>query len=699
MHDTLLKKIRYAHNQRIYINFEAIFSDESDNFVSPSEPKSGEPVIISLRTEQDNADSVFLYICRNDTETLSMPMVKIRSEGLFDWYAAEISAEKLSYYFIIKRGDQKYYFNKLGLYPELNNSYNFMIIPDFISPSWAKGAVMYQIYVDRFRNGNRANDVKNNEYLYLGKAATHAQSWDQPVPLEDYCNFYGGDLQGIMEKLGYLASLGVEVIYLNPIFVSPSNHKYDTQDYDYVDPHIAVIVMDAGEPLKYEKFHNRYATMYIARTTNLVNLIASNQLLARMIDLAHKKGIKVILDGVFNHCGAFNKWMDREHFYSGKGYQIGAYREKNSPYHYYFKWYDSNWPNNDCYDSWWGFDNHPKLNYEASEELYNYIINIGKKWVSPPYNADGWRLDVAADLGSNESFNHKFWKDFRKAVKDANPNAIIIAEHYGDPKNWLQGDEWDTVMNYDAFMEPITWFLTGMEKHSEAFDNSKLCNAMAFEGSMRYYMARMNIHALQMAMNELSNHDHSRFLTRTNMTVGRLHTMGSDSAEKNINIGIMMEAIVFQMTWPGNPTIYYGDEAGLAGWTDPDNRRPYPWGNENKTIMNFHKACIMVRKAHPMLRTGSVMFLYNDYGIISYGRWNKDDHIAVILNNNNTERTLNIPVWKMECGLNTKMKALLSSSETTWMRTESVYEVRDGILAVSVGAYGSLILVQVKNTD
>jgi len=617
MYEKLIKKIEYANHLRGYINMEAVFSDESENFISPAEPKTGEPANIRLRTERDNVDGVFLHVCRKNGDIQSVPMSKIYTEGFFDWFATEITAEKFTYYFTVIKQDRVYYFNKLGLYPELDSSYNFMVIPDFFTPGWAKGAVMYQIFIDRFRNGCRGNDVVSNEYTYLGKAAAHVEDWNQPVPLEDFCSFYGGDLQGIMEKMDYLKDLGVEALYLTPIFVSPSNHKYDTQDYDYVDPHIAIIGKEEGEPLRYEKFSNRYATMCMSRTTDPENLNASNRLLAAMIELAHKKGIKVIVDGVFNHCGAFNKWMDKENFYSGKGYPVGAYRDENSPYHNYFKWYDSNWPNNDCYDSWWGFDNHPKLNYEASKELYEYILHVGKKWVSPPYNADGWRLDVAADLGGSDAFNHKFWKDFRKSVKAANPEAIILAEFYGDPKNWLQGDEWDTIMNYNAFMEPITWFLTGMEKHSESFDSSKLSNAMAFEGSMRYYMARMNVHALQMAMNELSNHDHSRFLTRTNMTVGRLHTMGAEAADRNLNIGIMLEAVVFQMTWPGNPTVYYGDEAGLTGWTDPDNRRPYPWGRENRTLQEFHKACIVMRKAHPMLRTGSVLFLHNDYGIIS----------------------------------------------------------------------------------
>ena len=143
----------------------------------------------------------------------------------------------------------------------------------------------------------------------------------------------------------------------------------------------------------------------------------------------------------------------------------------------------------------------PKLNYEGSKKLYEYILNIGRKWVSPPYNADGWRLDVAADLGHSEEFNHQFWRDFRTAVKDANPNAIILAEHYGDPGSWLTGDQWDTVMNYDAFMEPVTWFLTGMEKHSDEFIGDLLGNADSFKGAMEHHMTRFHTNSLQVAMN------------------------------------------------------------------------------------------------------------------------------------------------------------------------------------------------------
>ena len=179
--------------------------------------------------------------------------------------------------------------------------------------------------------------------------------------------------------------------------------------------------------------------------------------------------MRVILDGVFNHCGSFNKWLDRERIYAmDPSYEKGAFIEEESPYHTFFKFYEEGeWPYNTCYNGWWGHDTLPKLNYEESEKLVRYIMRIARKWVSPPYNVDGWRLDVAADLGFSQEFNHKFWEEFRRNVKEANPDAIILAEHYGDPTPWISGGQWDTVMNYDAFMEPVSWFVTGVDKHSD----------------------------------------------------------------------------------------------------------------------------------------------------------------------------------------------------------------------------------------
>ena len=213
--------------------------------------------------------------------------------------------------------------------------------------------------------------------------------------------------------------------------------------------------------------------------------------------------------------------------------------------------------------------------------------------------------------------NHQFWKDFKIAVKNANPDALILAEHYGDPSSWLQGDEWDSIMNYDAFMEPITWFLTGMQKHSDDYREDLHGNAGVFWDTMRHNMANFTMPSLFSAMNELSNHDHSRFLTRTNKKVGRTDTLGPDAANHNIKKEVFREAVVMQMTWPGSPTIYYGDEAGLCGFTDPDNRRTYPWGEEDLELINLHKEMIRIHKNNFELRRGSLKELYGDEAVIT----------------------------------------------------------------------------------
>nr|MCR5154940.1 alpha-glycosidase [Lachnospiraceae bacterium] len=385
---------------------------------------------------------------------------------------------------------------------------------------------------------------------------------------------------------------------------------------------------------------------YSVRTTRKENLEASDAFFANLTKEIHKRGMKVIIDGVFNHCGSFHKWMNREGLYKEKdGYPKGAYESKDSPYRKFFRFDDDNNP--DSYEAWWGFKTLPKLNYEGSEELCEYICGIGAKWVSEPYNVDGWRLDVAADLGHSEDFNHNFWKKFRKAVKKANPNAVILAEHYGDASAWLKGDEWDTVMNYDAFMEPVTWFLTGMEKHSDEFRSDALNNEEMFINSMKENMARFQGPSLYCAMNELSNHDHSRFLTRTNRKVGRLAELGEGAASEGINKDVFTEAVVMQMTWPGAPTLYYGDEAGLCGFTDPDNRRPYPWGKEDAGILQVHKDLIEIHRAYTVLKNGAFVILHCEHGILSYGRFNSEEQIFVVINNNDFERNVSFSLDKL----------------------------------------------------
>ena len=269
---------------------------------------------------------------------------------------------------------------------------------------------------------------------------------------------------------------------------------------------------------------------------------------------------------------------------------------------------------------------------------------------------------------------------------------MILAEHYGDPKAWLLGDQWDTVMNYDAFMEPITWFLTGVEKHSDEFRGDLLGNPDAFTGALRHHMSRFNQNSLEIAMNELSNHDHSRFLTRTNRRVGRIHTMGPEAAEENINKGVFREAVVFQMTWPGAPTIYYGDEAGLCGWTDPDNRRGYPWGREDQDLIQFHRDIIRVHKSSEALMKGSVMFLHGTYKVVSYGRFLPGEAVVVILNNDYETQELNLHVRRLGIRDGAVMKTCITTTESGYSMEESEYTVANNKLKIKVSPISAVVL-------
>lgn len=552
---------------------------------------------------------------------------------------------------------------------------------------------MYQIYVDRFYNGDPSNDVLTDEYRYIGANTVKVEDWNKYPDAMGVREFYGGDLQGVLDKMDYLQDLGIDVIYFNPLFVSPSNHKYDIQDYDYIDPHFGKIVMDEGELLQPGQ-ENRFATRYINRVSNKANLEASNELFAEVVKEAHRRGMKVILDGVFNHCGSFNKWMDRERIYENEeGYEKGAYVEEGSPYHNYFSFHHrDSWPYNQSYDGWWGHDTLPKLNYEGSKDLFEYIMHIARKWVSPPYNVDGWRLDVAADLGHSPEYNHYFWKEFYKTVKRANPDAIVLAEHYGNSREWLNGKEWDSIMNYDAFMEPVTWFLTGMQKHSDDFREDMLGNADSFWDSMRYNGANMTMPSLYMAMNELSNHDHSRFLTRTNHFVGRTNSHGPEAANNNVNKAVLREAVVIQMTWPGAPTIYYGDEAGVTGFTDPDNRRTYPWGREDKELIRFHKDMIAIHKGNREFLAGSLKYMEGGHNVIGYGRFNKEEQSVILVNNNDYEITKELSVWYLGIPKTGTMKRLMLTTWEGYTTEEAEYPIESGRVKVTMPPVSAIVL-------
>lgn len=617
------------------MNKEAIFSDGTKQFRNPTQIEPYGTVVLRIRVSRE--DNVDIYL---KTDKSCVSMQRSSEQGLFCYYEASLTLERepVRYYYILRSNEGVFSYDRMGLCDGEQSMRPFCMVPGFTVPDWMQGAVMYQIFVDRFRNGNSDNDVCDGEYPYINQPVSFVQDWNRPPETLDVANFYGGDLQGVYEKLDYLKSLGVEVLYFNPIFESPSNHKYDTKDYDYIDSHLAV--KDDGQ--------------------------ASNEYFASFMGKAHEMGFKVIIDGVFNHCGSFHKWMETKKDY--------------------FNFYEDG-----SYEGWWGFDTLPKLNYEGSKQLEEEVLQIGAKWLSPPYNVDGWRLDVAADLGHSKEYNHYFWKSFRKAVKTANPQAVILAEHYGDAREWLQGDEWDTLMNYDAFMDPVTDFFTGMEKHSDAYNEAVLGDGVLFENRMKEAMTMYMTPSLYRSMNQLSNHDHSRFLTRTNHVVGRAAVVGSEKASEGIQKCVLRQATLLQMTWPGAPTLYYGDEVGVVGFTDPDSRRTYPWGNEDKELLSFFRDVIFLHKSYSVLKDGALIFLDCGSGYISYARFNDNTCVVVAFNAKRETIELSLPVWKAGVAPKSKMRRIFLTQGNGYSILMKETDINSGYLSVSLGPNGGIV--------
>ena len=666
----------------------ALFSDGTTEYVTPQEPGINQPVQIRIRSKSCGVKRIFLL-----HEMDKIEMEKLESVSGYEYYevAVVLGEKPFQYLFLVEGELETYYYDRLGVTNHARRDKYFTIVPGFSTPDWAKGAVMYQIFPDRFCNGDWENDAEAGEYIYLNKRNTFADVWNKYPKPGAVGEFYGGDLSGIIQKLDYLQNLGIEAIYLNPIFVSPSNHKYDVQDYDYVDPHLGKRIKREGELLGKAEIDNRNASRYVSSTTDIKNLEASNDLLIELIKQAHQREIRVILDGVFNHCGSFHKWMDKELFYArGEGYLPGAYVSTESPYRNFFKFKKDN-----TYEGWWGYETLPKLNYEGSLELEKEILRIAAKWVSPPFCADGWRLDVAADLGHSVEYNHGFWKKFRKVVKEANPEAIILAEHYGNAQEWLNGYEWDTIMNYNAFMEPVSYFLTGMEKHSDDFKAGLLGNSEYFEDTMKRGMSEFLTSSLQCSMNQLSNHDHSRFLTRTNHQVGRVEKLGHKAAETGVMEEVLRMAVVIQMTWPGAPTLYYGDEAGVCGFTDPDNRRTYPWGSENKDLIAFHKAMINIHKKSEALRKGSFTFLMCEQNVVGYARFTRKEQIVVLVNSDEFPRKMDVSMIPAGIEENASLEQIFYTNDDLYSLQKVTYQMRADLLDILLPSKSVVVLRKV----
>lgn len=500
---------------------------------------------IRLRAAKDDLDKVeIIYAVKYNwlTDRKSKQMQKSYSDALYDYYTVtlDVPDSRIGYIFLLQSGEEKYYYSEEGLTIEYNHDksyYNFFQYP-YINETdlhkkvdWCDRAIFYQIFVDRFHMGSCSKDRN-----YIDK------DWGElPKPK----GFYGGDLPGITEKLDYLQDLGINSIYLTPIFQSPSNHKYDTIDYEEVDA-----------------------------------MFGTNRDLKELVESAHKRGMKILLDAVFNHCS-----------YLCKQFQDVLRKGKESVY---YDWFiirgDRPVLEQMNYECFAACNYMPKWNTN-NPEVQKFLLHIATKWIKE-YGIDGWRLDVADEV------SHDFWRQFRKAVKAAKPDALIVGENWHDSRPWLEGDQFDSIMNYSFTKACLDYFT--YEKYS----------AQRFCERLSEILMRNTDQVNEMMLNLLDSHDTERFLTNVGENADKLKC-----------------ALAVLFFFVGMPCIYYGTEIGTAGGYDPDSRRTFDWDKThwNMDIYNTVKDLIRLRKEQ--IGGGIRIYAQNDLLVIERGT------LSLIVNN------------------------------------------------------------------
>ena len=540
------------------MNLHAIYHKPKSNYCYPYDENT---IHIRIRVAKSEAEEIILiygdkYEWDNKKE-ISMRL--LCSDSLYDYFGTEIEPpnNRLAYYFIIKDYKEEYVYTEWGpsreideqeiylhffQYPYLNN------IDIHKVPEWVKDAVFYQIFPERFFNGDSSNDPKNIE------------PWGQ---LPTYKSFYGGDIQGIIEKLDYLENLGINAIYLTPVFQSPTNHKYDTIDYFKVDPAFGDL-----------------------------------STLKELVKKCHQRGIKVVLDAVFNHSG-----------YLFKPFQDVIEKGEKSPY---YSWFHINkWPieiNPPSYDTFAFVPNMPKLNTE-NQEVREYLLEVGRYWIKEA-DIDGWRLDVANEI------DHSFWRDFRKVVKEAKEDAYIVGEIWHDSLPWLMGDQFDAIMNYPFMRVCIEYFANNSISDSNFIE---LINEIQMRNTKQVNEVMLDL---------LDSHDTPRFLTRCEGNLDKLKL-----------------AAIFKLTYLGAPSIYYGTEIGMEGGGDPDCRRTMEWDSDkwNVELFEFYKKLINLRISSKALRRGSFRWIERTKDIVGYVREFDQERVIILINNNNMEKNIELP--------------------------------------------------------
>lgn len=483
---------------------------------------------------------------------------------------------------------------------------------DIHTPEWVKHAVFYQIFPDRFARSPRTPHPRGLTF----------KPWGSPPEEQGY---QGGDLHGVVDKLDYLQELGITALYLNPIFSSASNHRYHTFDYYNVDP-----------------------------------LLGGNDALRELLDHAHDRGIYIVLDGVFNHASR-GFWQFHHVLENGK----------NSPYVDWF--YIHDWPlrpyssddkNGHNYGAWWQMPALPELNTD-NPGVRDLIFDVARYWLD--FGIDGWRLDVPADIDDDS-----FWQEFRRVVKNANPEAYICGEIWHEAQRWLQGDQFDAVMNYIFTRNALTFFGADTLRSDWHHDQlpMKPLDAPSFAKNIEHMMGLYDWQIDLVQLNLLDSHDMPR----------ALHLMGEDKSALKL-------CALFQMTMPGAPCIYYGDEIGLSAGGDPLCRGAFPWeqaGDWDHDLLAYYKGAIRLRHQNLVLRTGNFQPLYAEGQMYAFKRMLDGSRAVVVFNAGGDAASVNL-----DLGSNRDLPYYQA-----WPNGGGIHTVKNGQLQVEVPARDALVLLR-----
>jgi alpha-glucosidase len=584
----------------------SVYSDGTRHYVSNPFPKKGERIVIQIRMcENSEIREVFLRAREFGIEQLH-PMKTFRRKNGLIYYACEVTVKDavFHYQFYLVTDNQIYYYTQFRITDYIpDESNDFILLADYKAPDWVNRSVFYQIYPDRFFNGTPGISVKNGEYRYQGYETMQMKDWNTPaVDYEQGHNldFYGGDLEGIIQKLDYLEQLGVNAIYLNPIFLSPSAHKYDSLDYFHVDPHLG-----------------------------------GDEALEKLTGELHKRGMRLILDISINHTSSSGIWFNKENEFYESG--VGAYQNPDSLERSFYFFDDKN-----GYDAWFGHSTMPKLNY-GSSELRNIIYknqnSVLRKWLREPYSIDGWRFDVADCLARNEIIDvHKeVLRELRANLKEEKKDAYLLAEDWADCSDDLQGDAWDSTMNYYGCARPVREFVGESDLFNARNDclnkiSTRLTASQLRKRILQFY-AKMPSAIYHQMFNLLDSHD-----------VTRLHN------NPVINKQDYRGAVILQFTLPGSPCIYYGDEILLNGRISSveGSRYPMDWESDRKDSVvdnyNLYHKLAMLKRNSAALQDGGFQVITEDHYCFSYARFTEEEVIIVICSVDQEERQVVLPI-------------------------------------------------------